>query len=146
MSLMHLRTVVSSSATFTSRSPAHEARALAGCERSNTARRGTVVVALRVALVAATLVACGGKRVDPYAHATEVQEACCEHLAGGARDACLKGIVRVEDPAVAKTSANEATYGCVTQHFACDAATGHATPASAQAQLECIQDLEGGSR
>jgi len=71
-----------------------------------------------------------------------VQEQCCEHLEGGARDQCLQKIVRVGDPEVAKTKANQQQFACVTEHFVCDPATGHATQASAQAQLDCIQDLE----
>jgi hypothetical protein len=86
--------------------------------------------------------ACGGGRHgDTYARATDVQQQCCEHVAGDARTSCLSGIVRVDDPQVAHTSANQSTYGCVTEYFSCDATTGHATTSSAQAQLECIQDL-----
>ncbi len=88
--------------------------------------------------------ACGGgssKRGDTYVAATSSQEQCCEHLAGGARDNCLASIVRVPDPAVARSPANQDTYACVQEHFACDPASGTATPASAQSQLDCIQDL-----
>jgi hypothetical protein len=117
-------------------------RQVADREQGITPRRATVVAALRVAVLGIALAACGGgSHGDTYAHATHVQEECCEHLAGPARDGCLHDIVRVEDTAVAKASANQSTYACVTEHFACDAATGHATVASAQAQLECIQDL-----
>ena len=93
--------------------------------------------------LAAALTACGGgggKRGDTYVAATSAQEACCEHLATG-RDACLQEIVRAPDDAVARSSANQATYACVEEHFACDPATGRATQASAQTQLDCIQDL-----
>ena len=83
----------------------------------------------------------GGKHADTYARATDVQGDCCQHLAGAARDSCLSQVVRVDDPGVAKTSVNQATYACVVDHFQCDAATGHPTQTSAQAQLECIQDL-----
>lgn len=88
--------------------------------------------------------ACGGggsKPRDTYARATDVQADCCEHLAGDARASCLQQVVKIDDPAVAQTSVNQQTYACVVQHFACDASTGRPTPQSAQAQLECIQDL-----
>lgn len=93
--------------------------------------------------VAISLAACGGgHRGDTYAKGTQVQEQCCENLKDASRDECLKKIVRVSDPEVAKTSTNQQQYACVTEHFVCDPQTGHATQASAQAQLDCIQDLE----
>ena len=96
-----------------------------------------------LALAAVVFAACGGssKPADTYAAGTSAQEACCEHLAGADRDACLGEIVQIDDPGVATSDVNRATYACVRDHFACDAATGHATQASAQAQLDCIQDL-----
>lgn len=97
--------------------------------------------------VAISLAACGGggggQRGDTYARATQVQEACCENLKDAARDECLRKIVRVSKPEVATTKENQEQYACVTEHFVCDPATGHATQASAQAQLDCIQDLDG---
>lgn len=113
-------------------------------ERRVTNRRGTGItyrwwIALSIALVAA----CGGgKRPDTYARGADVQGQCCEHLQGGARDQCLSGVVRVDDRGVASTPANQATYACVVDHFVCDPASGHPTQPSAQAQLECIQDLQ----
>ena len=83
----------------------------------------------------------GGHHGDTYARGVKVQEQCCEHLQSGARDDCLRKIIRVEDPEVAKSSTNQQTYACVVEHFTCDPETGHATPASAQAQLDCNQDL-----
>ena len=89
-----------------------------------------------------TIAACGGgKKSDTYAKGTQVQETCCEHLSGDPRGACLQHIVRAPDATVASAAPNQATYACVVDHFACDASTGHATQDSAQAQLECIQDL-----
>lgn len=113
-------------------------------ERPATSVRNTVVQPLRwwVALSLA-LAACGGgggKKTDTYARGTEAQAACCEHLTGGARDTCLSEIVRVEDPAAAATSTNQATYACVVEHFVCDPNTGKPTQASAQAQYDCIED------
>lgn len=84
----------------------------------------------------------GGKHKDTYAKGTQVQEQCCENLSGAGRDDCLKKIVRVDDPEVARTPANQQQYACVVDHFVCDPAAGHATPASAQAQMDCIQDLQ----
>lgn len=94
--------------------------------------------------IALTLVlaACGGSHhTDTYAKATSAQQACCEHLSGGDRDRCLQQIVRVDQPDVAQSSPNQATYACVEEHFVCDPHTGHATQPSAQAQMDCIQDL-----
>ena len=88
--------------------------------------------------------ACGGgdKHSDTYAKGTKVQEACCEHLQEPGRAQCLKDIIRTDDPGVASTKANQASYACVAKHFRCDEHTGRATMESAQLQLECIQDLE----
>jgi hypothetical protein len=96
-------------------------------------------------LAALTLGACGGHdtaKKDTYAKGTEVQEDCCEHLAGDARAQCLQGIIRVGEPDVAKSSVNQEQYACVAEHFTCDPAAGHATKASAQAQMDCLQALE----
>ena len=107
-------------------------------ERRATNRLATVTAALLLA-------ACGGgggKKADTYARATDAQQDCCENLTGPARDQCLGEVVRVEDQGVAKTDTNQATYACVIEHFTCDPKTGHPTQPSAQAQLECIQDLK----
>lgn len=100
----------------------------------------TTLTRLCLAAAAALAAACGGgHRTDHYAAATSRQEACCEKAAD--RDDCLRGIVRAPDPDVARAPANQATFACVQEHFECDAATGRATAASAQAQLDCIQEL-----
>ena len=117
-------------------------------ERRVTKRRVTVVTPLRwwIALSFALVAACGGgKHPDPYARATDVQGQCCEHLqggTGGTRDKCLSGLVRTDDQSIASAPMNQATYACVVDHFVCDPASGHPTQPSAQAQLECIQDLQ----
>ncbi|MCW5805427.1 MAG: hypothetical protein KIT31_23860 [Deltaproteobacteria bacterium] len=86
--------------------------------------------------------ACGsGGRRDTYARAGDAQRTCCEHLAGDARSSCLADVVKVEDAAVATTRANQSTYACVVEHFQCDPNTGRPTQPSAQAQLDCIEDL-----
>ena len=91
---------------------------------------------------ALALLACGSRNHgDTYARGTTVQQQCCDGLAGDARDRCLTDIVRIDDKAVATSSANQQTYACVAAHFTCDPATGHATQASAQQQLECLQEL-----
>jgi hypothetical protein len=112
-------------------------------ELAVTRLRHTVVIRLRLLLCAAGLAACGGggSSRDTYTRATDVQAACCEHLAGDARTQCLQQVVRVEDPGVAKSSINQQTYACVVDHFTCEPSTGKPTQESAQAQLECIQDL-----
>jgi hypothetical protein len=115
-------------------------------EFSGTPRRATVGF-LFVAGIALFAAACGGggKKArsggDTYVAATTAQERCCEHLAGGARDSCLQGIVRVPDDAVARSQQNQQTYACVQEHFVCDPTTGLPTQESAQSQLDCIQDL-----
>ena len=58
-----------------------------------------------------------------------------------ATGALAGGIVRAPDPDVARAPANQATFACVQENFVCDPSTGRATAASAQAQLDCIQDL-----
>jgi hypothetical protein len=118
-------------------------------ERTNTTSSHTVarfsrwwVLLIGLALGAA---ACGGgdkKRPDTYARASNAQEDCCENLTGPARDSCMGKLVRVDDPQVAATPTNQDTYACVMEHFVCDPSTGHATQSSAQAQLDCIQDLQ----
>jgi hypothetical protein len=112
-------------------------------ERPITPGAATVARTLRVFWFSILLAACGGggHKQDTYARGTDVQQACCEHLQGDSRSSCLQQIVRVEDFAQ-KSAANQSTYGCVVDHFACDPATGHATKDSAQAQIDCIQDLQ----
>ena len=109
-------------------------------KRERRATPGLTTVALSLLLLACG--GGGGKKKDAYARGTHVQEDCCEHLSGPARDQCLQKIVRVTDPEVAKTSINQQQYACVVDNFVCDPAQGHATQASAQAQMDCIQDLQ----
>ncbi|MFN0245616.1 MAG: hypothetical protein ACKV2T_01825 [Kofleriaceae bacterium] len=51
----------------------------------------------------------------------------------------------MEDTGAAKTAVNQQTFACVVDHFTCDPSTGRPTQSSAQEQLECIQQLEGGT-
>ena len=116
------------------------ARERVSTRRLTTGSRGCH--GLAIALLVAGLAACGGgKRTDSYQQASSKQQSCCEHLTGSERDRCLGELVEVEDPAVASSDANQATYRCVEAHFVCDPSTGHASPESAQAQYDCIADL-----
>ncbi len=115
-------------------------------EARTTPAPKTVVTTLRwwIPLTAAALVlvACGGSRSnDTYARGTQVQEACCENLQGQDRDRCLAEVIRVGDPAAARTATNQQTFACVVEHFVCDPQTGRETQASAQAQHDCTDDL-----
>jgi hypothetical protein len=118
-----------------------------------------------------SLVACGGSsRSQSYGKAVSKQEACCDSIgnahkraqcvdrivrvdrdtvtsspasqscadkAGAERDACIDGLVaQVRD-----SKTNRTTFHCVERHFVCDPATGTATAASSQKQLDCIADL-----
>ncbi len=115
-----------------------------GRERPNTVAHTTLgrsrLAGIALALALA-LAACGGRHTDHYQAATDEQTACCEHLTGAPRDQCLAEIVRVDDPAVAQATANQRTYACIERNFTCDPATGRATAASNQAQLDCVSDL-----
>jgi hypothetical protein len=116
--------------------------AAAADARMYPSRLTTVARATRLAFALA-LAACGGRpHGDTYQHATATEQSCCEQLAGGARDQCLASLVHVDDPAVATSSTNQQTFACVEDHFVCDASTGRATTRSAQAQLDCIADLD----
>ncbi len=111
-------------------------------ERGATPRRATVVMTARWVVVAILAACGGGTKSDTYAKGTHVLEECCEHVQGGGRDACLAAVPHVADPGAAKTATNQQTYACIVDHFTCDPATGHATQASAQAQYDCIEDLQ----
>lgn len=116
-------------------------------EQGTTERRDRVVVAARwwfaISALAVALAACsGGKKTDTYARGTRLQEQCCEHLSGPDRDTCLKEVIRVDDPAAAQTATNQQTYACIVEHFVCDPRTGRETPASAQAQHDCTDDIQ----
>ena len=114
------------------------------CERNDTVAPATAAPWRRTVVLALGLVlaACGGgKGADRYAQATNAQELCCENVAGSTRAQCLANIVKAPDPSIAATDVNQATFACVMDHFVCDPTSGHATQASAQAQLDCIQDL-----
>ncbi len=92
--------------------------------------------------LATWLAGCGGaSHGDTYRAATSAEQRCCENLAGAPRDQCLAELVKVDDPAVAGDSANQATYACIEDHFVCDPSTGRASKDSAQAQYDCIADL-----
>ena len=120
---------------------------LATARTSASERRVTPRTTTLCTLLLAFAAACGGGgHGDTYAKGTQVQESCCEHLSGPGRDTCLKQIVRIDDKTVAGSPVNQSTFACVVDHFTCDTASGHATKESAQAQLECIQDLQVSAR
>lgn len=116
-------------------SPATET---AGRERAITRHHGIVTVWLLLALAA-----CGGGRpANHYQKAVSKQEQCCLELADDrARAECDARIVRVDDPEVAKTRENQATFHCVEKHFVCDSTTGTATKEASQRALDCVADL-----
>ena len=145
----HLRQIALARATLASSIREREvtnSRTTLVIAESQRSRKTTIRRWWLAATIATLLAACGGggggKKPDTYAKANDVQGDCCQHLTGGARDGCLAGIVRIDDAAVAQTDTNQATYACVVEHFQCNPETGHPTQASAQAQLECIQDLQ----
>lgn len=110
--------------------PLHRERA---CTRHHTIVTAWLLLALA---------ACGGRPANHYKKALSKQEQCCEQLADdSARATCSARIVRVDDPEVARTPENQATYHCVEAHFACDPSTGTATRESSQTALDCIADL-----
>jgi hypothetical protein len=125
----------------TSHSSASSSTALR--EPSDT-RISTTGSRLRHALlgIALTLAACGGgKHTDSYAQATSKQQACCDNLTGADRDQCMSSLVTVDDPSIASSDTNQASYRCIEDHFVCDPQTGHASPESAQEQYDCIAEL-----
>lgn len=89
--------------------------------------------------------ACGGgsgNHQESYERGISEQESCCNELGDPQeRQACMDDIVRVDDPDVVDSEENQATYRCIEENFVCNPSTGHATQESAQAQLDCIDDL-----
>jgi hypothetical protein len=61
----------------------------------------------------------------------------CADRSGEERAQCEAKVVR----GVRASKVSRATYSCVQRHFVCDGMTGTATKASAQAQLDCINDI-----
>jgi hypothetical protein len=118
-------------------------RELPSTARHTTAKRVRHGWLIALATSLAGIAACGGGggHSDTYKKATSEQERCCENLNGPDRDACMQSIVRVDNPDVAATDTNQATYRCIEDHFVCDPSTGHPSPESAQAQYDCIADL-----
>jgi hypothetical protein len=98
---------------------------------------------------AGLLFACGGAQHNSYRVATSKQESCCRSLADGAAEAtCLQEIPHVDasDRGAETAQVNRETFACVENNFVCDPASGRATQASAQAQLDCITELESGAQ
>ncbi len=102
---------------------------------------------LRLGLAAATsltlgltLYACGAAP-NYYKRSISKQEACCNHSSDPS--GCMAEIKHADSDAVAESRTNQETYSCVDRYFKCDPQTGHETKDSAQAQLDCINGLEG---
>lgn len=115
-------------------SPATE---IAGRERTYTRHHTIVTIWLLLALAA-----CGGRPANHYQKAVSKQEQCCQQLADErARAECDARIVRVDDPEVARTRENQATYHCIERHFVCEPTTGTATQEASQRALDCVADL-----
>jgi hypothetical protein len=89
--------------------------------------------------------ACATTSGNPYRTSLDRQAGCCDGLRDPrARQACLAEIPRTQGD---ETSAlNRETFTCVVRHFQCDPASGRATRASAQLQLDCLNDLESTQR
>jgi hypothetical protein len=108
-------------------------------------RRGHVTELLAaLALSAAMTLTAGGcgATARSYSSAVSAQEECCGELAdAAARDECRASIRRVDGEAAASSEVNRQTFECVERYFECDPTTGRATRESAQAQLDCIDDL-----
>jgi hypothetical protein len=91
--------------------------------------------------------ACGAAAPNYYKRSITKQESCCAKLADpGARQQCETDIRRADSEAVAQSQTNQETYRCVDRYFVCDTSTGKETRESAQAQLDCLNDLEGGAQ
>jgi hypothetical protein len=95
---------------------------------------------IRVLLLGVMLAGCATTATSAYGPAIVSQEQCCDRLADpNARNTCRGEIPRTQDEA---SPINQETFQCVQRNFKCDAATGRATRESAQAQLDCLNDLE----
>lgn len=91
----------------------------------------------------ATLAGCRSNPPNYYRNTLTKQEACCGRLADPTeKDRCVGEISRVESTAAETSPTNQETFGCIDRYFACDPTTGRATQESAQAQLDCINELE----
>ena len=100
----------------------------------------TLSLRLLVLSLAAAISACATTDTNHYRPALVSQEQCCNRLMDpNAKHACLADIPRTQDES---SPINQETFQCVERHFACDPNTGRATRDSAQAQLDCLNDLE----
>jgi len=86
---------------------------------SSIVRQTEAAAALRASL-AIELEERGAAATNDYRTAVAKQEQCCDRLG---------------DPAT------QETFQCVDRYFQCDGASGRATEQSAQAQLDCLNDL-----
>jgi hypothetical protein len=110
---------------------------------NDKSRLRLVVLAVTSLALGLGLYACGAAP-NYYNRSITKQEKCCNSVAEpNARSACLAEIKHADSPAVATSRTNEETYACVDRYFVCDPQSGHETKESAQAQLDCINGLEG---
>lgn len=97
---------------------------------------------LLCAIGSGAALACGAAP-NYYKRSITKQETCCANVQNpDAKNACLAEIKRADSDAVAESPTNQETFSCVDRYFECDPATGTATRESAQAQLDCLNDLE----
>jgi hypothetical protein len=105
--------------------------------------RWTRLITVSTLITAAALVACGGAQRNHYRASLGKQESCCKQLPDdGSSAACMNEIPKVDDPAAETAQTNQETFACVERYFMCDVNTGRATKESAQAQLDCLNELE----
>lgn len=98
-----------------------------------------------VSTTAGLLAACAATP-NYYRKSLSAQERCCQRLGdASASDACVAEIPRVDTRDAETTTTNQETFHCVDAHFVCDPTSGRATQASAQAQLDCLNELESSS-
>jgi len=100
------------------------------------------VASMWVLVAAFAAGACATTAENNYRKAASLQQTCCNNLTANqaARNACLADIPRVQGEEM--STLNQETFACVVKNFRCDTAAGKATRDSAQAQLDCLNDLE----
>jgi hypothetical protein len=121
--------------------------ACANRDSHHTRRRHTRLATIAVLLALGIAACAGASRKNYYASALKRQESCCDQI-GDPRAAadCRAGIQRVKKQGDESDPMNRQTYYCIDRHFVCDASSGKATQASAQEQLDCINDSEAAGR
>jgi hypothetical protein len=94
-------------------------------------------------LLLASMFACGGSDTNHYRTARSIEEKCCDKVStADGRQQCRDEIPVLADSSLEQNRLNQETFECVAEYFVCDPATGRATQPSAQAQLDCLNDLQ----